>query len=159
MGRKDVKSRAEYDREYRLRPEVKARQRETKLAWDKANRAKRNVTMRNWRQANRAANLIFRAKKRAEAKGLDFDLKGHVKDLQDRIDRGFCELTGYPFDFTLDDVTGYRRFDSPSLDRIDNDRGYTYDNVRVVLSIVNYALNVYGEDVLRAVMTKWLIEQ
>lgn len=75
------------------------------------------------------------------------------------MEAGACELTGYPLDLVLDPVKHRRKFNGPSIDRIDSTKGYTYDNIRVVLNIVNYAMNVYGEDVLREVMSYWLAEK
>jgi len=43
-----------------------------------------------------------------------------------------------------------------SIDRIDSKQGYVYGNVRVVLDIMNVAMNAWGEAVLRDVMSKWL---
>ena len=83
-------------------------------------------------------------------------MDGFLPEFQARIDAGFCELTGYPFDLTPAEEKGSRRFNGPSLDRIDSKKGYTRDNVRVVLNIVNYGLNIWSEDVLREVMSHWL---
>lgn len=49
-----------------------------------------------------------------------------------------------------------RKFNSPSLDRIDPSGGYTYDNVRVVLHLVNQALGDWGVETLSTVMRRWL---
>jgi hypothetical protein len=38
---------------------------------------------------------------------------------------------------------------SPSIDRIDTVGGYTTDNVRLVCVAANFALNQWGDDVLR----------
>lgn len=127
---------------------------------------KRAAAFKRWREANgdhvrakeaqrrlerRALCLIATSRTRARKRGLEFDLEKHADEIQARIDRGFCELTGEPFD-----LSPGRKFNSPSLDRIDPCRGYTYDNVRVVLNLMNVAMNTWGEDTLRMVMTKWL---
>jgi hypothetical protein len=90
-----------------------------------------------WRDENRGKALCTVAKYRAKQKGLSFDLD--AEDIQRRIDANACELTGVPFD-----LTGGKTWDSPSLDRIDSTRGYTQDNVRVVLYCVNVMANVWG---------------
>lgn len=149
-----------YAREYHKNrvkdPEVLARIRAVRHAWNQKNRDKRNALSAKYRVINRSRFLVAQMKKRAKDKGLPFDLDKHAEDIQRRIDAGFCELTGYPFDLTPCDVKGVRKFNGPSVDRIDNDKGYTYDNIRIVLSIVNYAMNIWGEDVLREVMEHWL---
>lgn len=60
--------------------------------------------------------------------------------------KGRCMLSGLPF--TDEQVGGgkashpYR----PSLDRIDPHKPYTRENCRLVLQVVNFALNAYGDD-------------
>ena len=79
------------------------------------------------------------ARKRAERKHLDFSLNRDL--LRKRYESGVCEITGIPFAYNPGEQ--WRR---PSLDRIDNSRGYTEDNVRLVLFAVNSLLGSWGED-------------
>ena len=102
------------------------------------------------RTTYRAKALVYLAKQRATKKGVPFDLDQHAKALQSRIDAGFCELTGIPF--RLDES---RSFDSPSLDRIVPELGYTYANVRVVCYAMNCALGTWGEAPLLLLMEAW----
>lgn len=146
-----------YHDEYRKDPVKKAARDAQISEWGKANRGSKNRTWEKWRVNRRGALLIATARQRAKKKGIPYDLDGRYEDIQRRIDAGFCEVTGYPFDLTQDPVKGSRRFDGPSLDRIDNSLGYTYDNVRVVLNIVNYGMNIWGEEALRKVMSHWLL--
>lgn len=79
--------------------------------------------------------IVRATKNRAKRKGLPFDLTykwtaAHYT--------GFCELTGLPFDLT----PGKRSLYSPSLDRIDNSKGYTQDNCRFIL----WGLNAFKSD-------------
>lgn len=68
---------------------------------------------------------------------------------------GRCEITGLPF--TLHKPEGYRRRPyAPSVDRIDASKPYQDDNVRVVCVCVNYALNEWGEKVLRQMALGYL---
>lgn len=98
----------------------------------------------------RAKALVCLAKVRAAKKGVPFDLDQHAKALQERINAGFCELTGVPF--RLDEP---RSFDSPSLDRIVPELGYTYANVRVVCYAMNCALGTWGEAPLLLILEAW----
>lgn len=91
----------------------------------------------------RAQCLVSHARIRSARKGIAFDLDIHVDDLQRRIDAGFCELTGLPFN-----LSGGRTWDGPSLDRIVPADGYVIGNVRVVCYAVNSALGDWGLDVL-----------
>ena len=95
--------------------------------------------------------LVATIKHRAKKRKLEFDLDQHISEIQSRIDLGVCEITGSPFD-----LSPGRKYNSPSIDRIDSNRGYTYDNIRVVLNLVNAALGDWGEHILRSVMSKWL---
>lgn len=57
--------------------------------------------------------------------------------------RGVCSVTGSPLSFY-----GEPWF-KPSIDRIDNAKGYTLDNVRIVCAVANFAMNVWGERAIR----------
>ena len=59
-----------------------------------------------------------------------------------------CLLTG--INFSLEPPADDRAKNpyTPSLDRIDSNRGYTKDNVRLILTCVNIALNEWGDEVL-----------
>ena len=59
-----------------------------------------------------------------------------------------CAVTRTPF--SLEFVGKHRPY-APSIDRIDNARGYTRDNCRIVCSAVNIAMNVWGVEVLRRI--------
>ena len=64
--------------------------------------------------------------------------------IQEKIDKGVCELTGIPFDLEYQHNTKNNPY-APSLDRIDSkNKNYSPDNVRVVLSFVNIAINDLG---------------
>jgi len=65
---------------------------------------------------------------------------------------GYCEITGLPF--SLDGgISPY----SPSLDRIDNTRGYVQDNCRYILNGIN-ALKGTGTDMDIYKIAKAIIE-
>lgn len=64
--------------------------------------------------------------------------------VQEKINKGFCELTGLPFDLEYFSESKNNPY-SPSLDRIDSkNKNYSPDNVRVVLSFINIAINDLG---------------
>jgi hypothetical protein len=54
---------------------------------------------------------------------------------------GRCEVSGIQF-VLVKETHPYQ----PSIDRIDNDRPYTVDNVRLVCLIVNYSMNRWGRE-------------
>jgi len=105
---------------------------------------------------NRASNLVCKARIRARKWDLPFDLHHHIDDLQQRINKGSCELTGYPLD--LGPAKGRTRiYNAPSIDRIVPEKGYVYDNVRVVCFAANAAMGDWGEDKIRDIMRHWLV--
>lgn len=90
---------------------------------------------------SRATQLIKGARQRAKEKGLPFSLR--VRAIQAKIDRGICEVSGLPLN-----LEGGRTWDSPSIDRIVPELGYTPDNTRVVCFAVNSAMGDWGLDKL-----------
>lgn len=68
---------------------------------------------------------------------------------------GRCQLSGLPFS---DLQNGRQHPFRPSIDRIDNSKGYTNDNVRIILWALNLAINRYDFDVYltiaKAVLSK-----
>lgn len=149
----DAEKRRAYSREYAQRPELKEKRSSYIKAWAARNIDKKVEAERRRRMDRRAQVLISNARIRAKRKGLDFDLDQHVDTIQKRIDRGHCEVTGFPFN-----LEGGRTFDSPSLDRINPKKGYVFTNVRVVIHLANVAMGDWGDKVLKAVMENWLIE-
>lgn len=58
-----------------------------------------------------------------------------------------CEVTGLPFSWTRYAKRTIRPM-APSVDRIDSSKGYTRDNVRLVIFAANCAMGSWGEDYL-----------
>lgn len=85
----------------------------------------------------RAAEMYRRLKKRAKAKGLEFDLDREW--LRSGLSSG-CALSGLPFDFTAGGLQSH----GPSVDRIQAGGGYTKRNCRIVLACINLALLDWG---------------
>jgi hypothetical protein len=148
----DSKSKkAQYAKDYTARPEIAERRRKNFAVWREQNKERITALDAKRRLEKRAQILVANARCRARAIDVAFDLDKHTPEIQQRLDLGVCELTGEPFDFSPG-----RTFASPSIDRIDPAKGYTYSNIRVVLFMVNTALGNWGEDVLRRVMTRWI---
>ena len=89
--------------------------------------------------SGRAKMLYQKCKSRAREKGMEFDLT--EKWIAERILRGKCESTDIPF---VLDTTDKHKF-APSVDRLDNQKGYTTDNCRVVIHQLNQARNVFHD--------------
>lgn len=94
--------------------------------------------------------MLYRARKRAESKGLpyDLDLNWALERLVEQKYR--CATTGLELQLVCPRTnTTYSAF-SPSFDRTDSSKGYTRDNTQVVCLMYNNAKNrFYEEDVLR----------
>ncbi|CAB4133412.1 hypothetical protein UFOVP250_168 [uncultured Caudovirales phage] len=69
-------------------------------------------------------NMWWRAKKRAEKKGIEFTIQQ-----SDIVIPGCCPV--YGFKFQIGEGNGPSDY-SPSLDRIDNNKGYIKDNIQVI---------------------------
>lgn len=95
-------------------------------------------------------------KARSKEKGYDFDLTAdYIQGLFDACG-GVCQQTGLPFDMNLGTKgKGNRNPLRPSVDRIDSNRGYVKDNVRIVLSIVNTMKADWPDDVVENVVKAW----
>jgi hypothetical protein len=79
------------------------------------------------RAAHPEEGMIRRARKRAKAAGIPFDLQ--VEDILPLPQ--ICPVLGVPF------IVGRRSPCNPSLDRIDNTRGYICGNVAVISDRAN----------------------
>lgn len=75
---------------------------------------------------------------------MPFDLdKQFLYELYD-LQGGKCAVTG--INFELDKNSNFRKRPfAPSLDRIDSNQGYVKSNIRFVCTIVNIALNEFGD--------------
>jgi hypothetical protein len=95
---------------------------------------------------NRAAGkMLSNAIGRSKKKGLECSLdKAHLVSLL-RKQKYRCAVTAIPFNLNWRDGRDAKRNAfAPSLDRVDNSQGYTKENVRMILSALNYAMNEWG---------------
>ena len=96
--------------------------------------------------------MVRGARTRAKQSGLEFDLDQHKHEIQKRVDAGYCELTGIPFN-----LNGGRTWDTPSLDRVVPEKGYVYSNVRVVCRAINCMLGNWGPEIMENVFSKYSV--
>jgi hypothetical protein len=142
------------------------------LAYHHRNKDARNAAARERRRANPERDrgyseryrstfpwrmLLQHAKKRAAKFGWDYDLDSHTEQIKARLAPMKCEMTGIGLVSGVGAGGAGKRFhNTPSLDRINPTKGYTYDNIRIVCWAMNCALGTWGEETLRTVMTAWL---
>lgn len=94
---------------------------------------------------NRAARkLAHQTKSNATRRKIEHSIT--AADIESLIlkSKSRCSLTGVQFEFS-DVVGGRRRPHYPSVDRINCDKGYTLDNIRIVTAFANLAMNEWGE--------------
>lgn len=102
----------------------------------------------------RSFYLYNSAKKRSKKFNLEINITANWID--QKLIKGFCELTGLPFDFKSSEKYFINPY-SPSIDRINSEKGYTKDNVRIVLSSVNAALGEHGEEQMLPILKAMVI--
>lgn len=123
----------EYERRYRKEHPVKARRKDKKNRVDVRTKPKRL-----------AAHMVCVARHRAKRKKLAFDLTN--ERVAKALEKGVCEVTGLPFVLQAKGRSPW----APSLDRTDPKKGYTLENVKVVVWAYNTAKGDWpAEDVVK----------
>lgn len=85
---------------------------------------------------------------RAKKKNIEYDLDDDFILNMFISQENRCNLTGIVFSLDPPKNGQHNNPYSPSIDRIDPKKGYTKDNVRLILSCVNFALSEFGLDLL-----------
>lgn len=104
--------------------------------WGAKNPGVSNAALRKRRAENPWYGVLLHAGDRSRKNNHEFDL---TKEWAERTYTGYCSLTGIPFiNSALGPAgkSGGRPY-SPSIDRINPLKGYTQDNCRWVLFVVN----------------------
>ena len=100
-----------------------------------------------------ARYMVSRIRPKCQKRGIPFNLDRHLPELNERWEKGVCELTGLPLRRHL---SGKRTWDSASLDRIVPADGYLYSNIRIVCFGMNAALGDWGETAFKKIATAYL---
>lgn len=98
---------------------------------------------REWRRDNPGGHLICFARSAARKADREFDLT--LRWVEDQLRTGLCAVTGIPLDI------GNGGPFAPSIDRIDNSKGYTEANCRVVIWAYNRAKYIWPDEVVMQV--------
>jgi len=93
--------------------------------------------------------LMWQSKTRAKKKGLSFTLTYELMAEMVKRAAGRCEVTGIPFRFgEWEKGRHQKRPYAPSIDRIDANGGYVFENCRLVCVCVNNGMGKWGEEIL-----------
>jgi hypothetical protein len=101
----------------------------------------------------RGRELLANVKTRAKREGVAFDLTLAWFLATWERQQGACALSRIPFDLAKWNGPGARSPYGVSIDRIVPGRGYTVDNVRLVNTFWNVAINVWGEAIALHIAT------
>lgn len=93
--------------------------------------------------------VLNRARSRARARDMKIDVDLEFLLSMWREQDGRCAVSGLSFSEDWKDDSFVKTPFGPSLDRIDSARGYEKSNVRLVCMAANFALNQWGDDILR----------
>lgn len=130
-------------RSKRYRENNKAKVAAARKVWRETHREVDAACSTRYYRKHRDRMLFSSAKQRAKRKGIEFSIT-----LEDIVIPEFCPVFG----FRLEPSTTSQRADtSASLDRIDNNKGYTKDNIIVVSWLANRLKSNATVDQLRAV--------
>ena len=132
MPYKDIEEKRAYQREYMQRPEVKAKQKayknrpEVKARNNKLKRANINATPYKF-----VRNKVLSQRASAKARGLvwELDIDATIAKI---LRQGRCKLSGDKFVYKQGKGRENRNPYAPSIDRIDNRKGYIPGNVMFI---------------------------
>ncbi len=119
-----------YSKRYRELPGVKEKKQEANKTYF-SSVAYREKQGHKFKQPQERAKLLYKSvKRRATQREISFDLD--LNWFEERLLSGLCEVSKIPF--RLDNYgENWNKFYSPSVDRIDNLKGYLKENCRMVL--------------------------
>lgn len=84
----------------------------------------------DYREKNIKSFMLAQAKFRAKTKGIPFEITQEDINIPER-----CPILNIPLKVNIGKSGSH--YDSPSLDRIDNSKGYTKDNIHVISGRAN----------------------
>lgn len=134
-----------HDPEFRKHIGEKSKERRQKKIAEQAGfRELEQATVRAWSNTvkGKAVHLLKHARKRVQKNGYEITITKEW--LIDKLEKGLCEATGIPFK-KIDNTRGPY---TATLDRKDNNKGYTEENTRVVIWAFNKAKGEWSEEVL-----------
>lgn len=117
-----------------------------------------NLCSIHWNKYRIAYSLLHTAKYRSKKLSIDFNLD--IDWIKDRLN--ICEVTGIPFEIRDVKVIsssgsnyGDRHPHTPTIDKIDPNKGYTKDNCRVVIWWYNLSKSIWSDDMVLETINSW----
>lgn len=130
--------------------------RQANATWYEKNKGKSRELNRAWRGSTPASALLYSCRKSAKARGLECSLT--LEQVVELARPMVCSMTKLPLRWDKDGDS-FRNPWGPSIDRLDNSRGYVPDNVRLVCCAFNIMRSDFSDDVVRtlarAVTENW----
>ncbi len=132
---------------------------------DPVNR-KRRLHLQKRRRAestkDRAKTILHTLRKSIKKRQLEFTLTADW--IEEKLNNKTCEVTGIMLQLDSENcehtvtTRGGRLLNpfSPSVDRVDNNKGYTPDNCKMVVAIYNYAKLTFNEESLKIFCQEYL---
>ena len=111
--------------------------------WGRAQERKEYLTKYTLVPSNRAKYIWSRTKDAAKRRKIGFYIT--IDDVIPALENGVCEMTGLPFCLDKPNNGVSTHPYAPSIDRIDSNKDYTKDNIRIVLWAVNAATNQFTD--------------
>ena len=95
--------------------------------------------------------LFRRVRSSAKSRNLACEIDVEFLHSLWEVQQGHCAVSGLEFTDEVHREAFVKTPFAPSVDRINSSKGYVKDNVRLVCTAANFALNQWGDDVLRRV--------
>lgn len=95
-----------------------------------ANQPAQNLSTKICHQKNPIPNIIKTIRHRAKKRGQEFTITK-----EDIVIPEFCPVFGFKMEHNFGKNGG--KFNSPSVDRIDNTKGYTPENIQIISRLAN----------------------
>jgi len=111
--------------------------------WGRAQERKEYITKYTLVPTNRAKYIWNRTRDSAKRRKIGFYIT--IDDVIPALESGVCEMTGLPFCLDKPNNGVSTHPYAPSIDRIDSNKDYTKDNIRIVLWAVNAATNQFTD--------------
>lgn len=124
---------------------------------NKVKRAKKNPLL--YRAYSLLNSAKTRTKKKEQKLGKELPFNLDIKWILTKLKKGTCEISGVPFvikEYEHNEDYKHVHPRAPSLDRIDSNKHYTKDNVRVICDCLNKMFGPHNDDDIYPVVYQYI---